>query len=207
MSAAAAPAGGPRPNWFVGLPVDGRFLASHVTPPPRGFRAFHPDDLHLTVAFLGPCGDEAALRALAALDEALASDPSLRAPIETSLGEVVPMGDPRRYSALSALLVAGRAETEARMAALRDPLADAAGSRREVRPPKAHVTLARPSRTASPADRRAGLAWAGALALEDVHVRLDRVALYTWSLDRGSRLFRIVAARALDHAGARSEPS
>ncbi|GAB4200809.1 MAG: hypothetical protein OHK0013_12200 [Sandaracinaceae bacterium] len=188
---------GPRANWFVGMPVEGSFLA-RVPAPPRGFRVLHPDDLHLTVAFLGPCGEEAALRALAALDEALARDASLRAPIDASLGEVVPMGDPRRYSALSALLARGRAAAEARMAVLRDPLADAAGARREVRAPKAHVTIARPSRAASTAERRAGLSWAAALALEKVHVRLDRVALYTWSRDRGSRLFRIVAERALD---------
>ncbi len=192
----------PGASWFFGLPVDGAFMATRVPEVPPGFRRFHPEDLHLTVAFLGACGEEAARRALAVLERALSSP---RPPIEASLGEVVPMGDPRAYSALSALLLEGRAETEALIGALRDPLADAAGARRETREPKPHLTLARPSRGASEAQRGAGLAWARGLDLGGVRARLDRVALYTWSAERRdtwsaerqARLFEIVAERRL----------
>jgi len=184
----------PGANWFFGLPVDGAFMAARVPEVPRGFRRFHPEDLHLTVAFLGPCGEEAARRALAVLERALAAP---RPVIEASFGEVVPMGNPRAYSALSALLVDGRAETEALIGALRDPLADAAGARRETRAPKPHLTLARPSRGASDAERRAGLTWARGSDLGGVRARLDRVAFYTWSAERQARLFEITAERRL----------
>ncbi len=185
----------PRPNWFLGFPIDGGFLLD-LPPVPPALRRFHPEDVHLTLAFLGGCGEEGAKRALAALDRRIELAP-LRA-IHVSLGEVVPMGgSSKSYSALSALLGAGREEATATLEAYRDALTDAASARRDRRPPKPHVTLARPRGRASPDDREAGLAWASALELGSVRATLDRVALFTWSEQRAERLFRIVAERRL----------
>ncbi len=150
----------------------------------------------MTLAFFGGCGEEAALRALAVLDERLAHAPL--ASSEASLGEVMPMGGSRRsYSALSALLERGRAETIAAIATLRDVLLEAATGRREKRPPKPHVSIARPRGRATEAQREAGLAWAAGLDLRHVTTRLDRIALYTWHEARHERLFRIAAERRL----------
>jgi len=183
-----------RPNWFFAFPVPGSFI--EVLPePPTGFRRFHPDDVHLTLAFLGRCGEQAAARALAALDGLL---PILRQPpIPISLGPVTPMGSPRSYTALSALLDRGGPQATACLAVARDTLTEAALGRRERRAPKPHVTLARPRRKANAREREAGLDWAKQLDLSDVHATLDRVALYTWSEGRRERLFRIVAERPL----------
>lgn len=140
----------PRPNWFFGFPIDGAFLLE-LPPLPPAIRLFHPEDVHLTLAFLGGCGEEGAMRALAALDQRLAVAP-LRA-IPVSLSEVVPMGgSSTSYSALSALLGAGREEATAALTAHRDLLTDAAGGRREKRAAKPHVTVARPRGRAQPAD-------------------------------------------------------
>jgi 2'-5' RNA ligase len=106
-------------------------------------------------------------------------------------------GSSTNYSALSALLGAGREEATAALIALRDVLTDAAGVRREMRAAKPHVTVARPRRRATPEDREAGLAWASALELGGVRARLDRIALFTWSERRLERLFRVVAERRL----------
>lgn len=181
------------PNWFVAFPFEGTFAANLPAPPPR-FRLLAPEDLHVTVAFLGACGEAAALRGY---ERITASPPS----VEVSLGAVVPMG-PSRYSALSALLVLGRREIEAMMSAFRDVVADAAGARREERPPKAHVTIARPSRGASAADRAIGESWANALDLRPRTTTIGRIALYTWSEDRTQRQFRIVRERPLARNGA-----
>lgn len=189
-----------RANWFFGFPIDGRFLLQ-LPEPPAGFRRYHPDDVHLTLAFLGACGDEAAARAFARLEELLARDP-LPA-VSISLGAVVGMGSRRAYSALSALLVRGRAEMEAEIGALRAPLIASAGGPPDTRPPKAHVTLARPRRSAGAGERRAGLEWATGLELGSIETVVDRVALYTWHEPRGERLFRRVAERRLgEHPGA-----
>lgn len=183
-----------RPNWFFAFPVHGSFLEA-LPELPSGFRRFHPEDVHLTLAFLGRCGEAAAARALSALDGLL---PILRQPpIPISLGTVTPMGSRQRYTALSALLDRGEPEARACLAVARDTLTEAALGRRERRAPKPHVTLARPRRKANARDREAGLSWAKQLDLSQVHATLDRVALYTWSEARRERLFRIVAERRL----------
>lgn len=184
----------PRPNWFLAFPVAADFVNALPALPPN-FRRFHPEDVHLTLAFLGSCGDDGANRALDALDANLLGP--LATSIAISLGEIVPMGARRRYSALSALLAQGKRETEARITALRDALTEAATGQREKRAAKAHVTVARPTRRATNAEREAGLAWAASVDLRSVNARLDRIALYTWSELRHERLFRIVAERRL----------
>jgi 2'-5' RNA ligase len=180
-----------RANWFVALPVRIEHLEARVPPPPRSFRRFCPEDLHATIAFLGASGETLAVRAFEALPDALGPAVSVH------LGAVVPMGRPSAYSALSALVSEGRAALEERMTAWRDRILEATGFARESRPMKAHVTLARPSRRASAADRAAGLAWASSVDLHGLEVRLDRIALYTWDDARTERLFRIVCARPL----------
>jgi 2'-5' RNA ligase len=185
----------PRPNFFLAFPLDGQFVLE-LPAMPRFMRLFVPEDVHMTLAFLGGCGEDGAQRALSALDEQLRGTPL--SPLDVSLGEVVPMGGSRRaYTALSALLETGRAEATACLAALRDPLTEAATGRRNERSPKPHVSIARPRGRASDADREAGLAWAAQLDLRAVHAKLDRIALYTWSEVRRERLFRIIAERRL----------
>jgi 2'-5' RNA ligase len=183
-----------RANWFFGFPMHGAFVLD-LPEPPSGFRRFHPDDVHMTLAFLGGCGEPAARAALAALDEGLRLSPRLA--LDVSLAEVVPMGAPQRYTALSALLDRGREQATTYLSELRDLLTDAAAARRETRPAKPHVTIARPNSRATAADRQAGMAWAARLDLRAVQAKLDRIALYTWSELRRERLFQIVAERHL----------
>ena len=181
----------PRPNWFFAFPVQGDFVLTLPAPPPK-IRMFHPEDVHLTLSFLGGCGEEAARRALAALDESLRLEPV--SAIEVSLSDVVPMGRARPYSALSALLARGRRETEQLLLSLRDVPSRAALGHGEARAPKPHVTIARPERRASDAERESGRIWARGLNLHGVSADLDRIALYTWNGgDRSDRLFRVVA--------------
>jgi 2'-5' RNA ligase len=184
----------PRPNWFFAFPLDGAFV-DELPAPPSALRRYHAADVHLTLAFLGGVGEAGAERALSALDEQLAR--ATPAALDVSLGEVVPMGPRGKYSALSALLERGREEATEHIRGLRDALTEAASGRRERRPAKPHVTLARPRGRATDADRAAGLQWAAALDLRAVQARLDRIALYTWSEPRRERLFRIVTERPL----------
>jgi 2'-5' RNA ligase len=184
----------PRPNWFFAFPIDGSFVLD-LPQVPSGFRRFHPDDVHLTLAFLGGCGEDGARRALAALDERLRTAPL--AALDVSLAEIVPMGPKPAYSALSALLGRGRNQAIAHVASTRDVLTDAALVRREQRAPKPHVTIARPPVRADGTRRAEGLDWARSIDLCAINCRLDRIALYTWHENRGERLFRIVEQRPL----------
>jgi 2'-5' RNA ligase len=185
-------------NWFVALPVDpGAWFEAKVTGAPHGVRVFAPSDLHVTVAFLGPVDEAAAARGWEALSWGAGA-------IDATLGAVVGMGSPRRPSAYSALFDRGRPELEAGIAASRDAVYAAAGARPDERPAKAHLTLARPGRSASATDRAAGLRWAEGLSLSGTPVRLDRAALFTWTEERSHGLFRIVADRPLDAEAGRS---
>jgi len=178
-------------NWFVALPVPPlAWFDALVTEPPAGLRSFHRDDLHLTVAFLGRVDEAAGRRALAAVRWPLR-------PQRVTLGEVVAMGNARHYSALSALLEDGRTAIEAAITATRDAAFSAAGATPELRPAKAHVTLARPQRRATSAQRAAGLRWARSLRLLGTEMVLDRLALYTRAEAGNGRRFTMVATVGL----------
>lgn len=181
-------------NWFIALPVaaDGWFPERLATPPP-GTKLLHPEDLHLTVIFLGSCGEEKALAAWRAIVWPLGR-------VETRLGPVVPLGPPKRFSALSATCLEHRERIEASMDVARHAAANAAGVAVDPRPPLAHVTVARPKRSATNHDRKAALSWASALDLGKPSVGLGSIALYTWSETEerskpGGRSYRQVELR------------
>lgn len=180
-------------NWFVGLPVEGSWLEGLIADAPPHVRRFAPEDVHMTVAFFGPVGEERAMRAWQLV--ARHRGPAVAA----TLGGLAAMGNPRRPSALSLLLTEGHDRAVALLSALRDPLLEAAGARPETREPKPHVTVARPNRTASPRQRKEAIAWALAKAPLNAPVVFDTIALYTWSGDRAVRQFEVVARRRLDH--------
>jgi 2'-5' RNA ligase len=174
-------------NWFIGIPVPAaRWLPAALAQAPPCLRPFHPDDVHITVAFLGPTGDR---RALAAWD-ALASCPE-RGPFSVTLGPLEPFGG-RTPSAYSFVLDSGRAEVSDYVAAVRDRALSAADARPDTRPPKPHLTIARPPRKASTSERREAAAWARRVVPPAEALQLDRIALFTWADDRRARQFQIV---------------
>jgi 2'-5' RNA ligase len=180
-------------NWFVALPVQLALDLRSFAPPP-GVRLFAPADLHLTVAFLGAVPESAALAAFeAAADFPL---PAMR----IAFAGIRALGSPRRPSAFSLCVGEGRSQVEAAMGALRARICAAAGVACDPRPPLAHVTLARPRRSADAHERRAAQTWAEGLALPPLSAQLERVCLYTWSEDRQSALFRIVREQPLSAA-------
>lgn len=174
-----------QPNWFVAWPVtvDPTFV---IPEPPRGVRVFHPADRHVTAAFLGPCGEEAARQVLEATT-------AVRGPVSRgTFASVEALGPPDRPTALGALIDHGN-----------DELADVIGGHRDAwlalagRPPARygvlpHCTIARPTRRATDAQRAAAVAWGTSLATVGVGFELRPLALYTWAHDRQEQLFRIV---------------
>ena len=163
-----------------------------IPPAPPRVRVFTEDDLHVTLGFLGPVRDSAALAAWQGIDRF----PSFRR-VDGTFSRVRALGHPRTPSALSALIDEGERELSAMIAEARAPLLEAAGAPPDDRSPLPHMTIARIQRRASAAERRRALDWAQGIELRGARFVASQVALYTWSTDRQSRLFQIVEQRAL----------
>jgi 2'-5' RNA ligase len=186
----AAPSG----NWFVALRFTGADdLVARLPAPPPGTGLLHTEDLHVTIAFLGNAGEARVRAGFAALEWRVG-------PVEATLGALVAMGAPNRFSALSALLDGGRSAIEAEIDRARPPIFEAAGAPPETRPAKAHLTIARVS---SRGDRRVAIGWAREIDLGGPTVRFDRAALFTTSSDprdaisEPRRRYRVIEERVL----------
>jgi 2'-5' RNA ligase len=186
----------------LAFPVSAEWLVDLPPLPPR-FRRFHPSDVHLTLLFLGGCGESAARAALLAVGDALKANPV--SPVTITLGNIVPMGPKHEHTALSAVLDAGQEKVAQLMLQLRDAPADAAGIRRDKRAPLPHVTLGRPQRRATAEDRVAGLSWADSVILPKNAHTLDRIALYTWNKERRDALFQVVDSVGLSGVDANAD--
>ncbi len=179
------------PNWFIAIPVPGYGWYERIPEAPSAVRRFAEVDLHMTVAFLGAV-DERRARAAFTISQDWPTGP-----IDISLGSVQPMGNPRRASALSTVVEPAAPVLEQAIVTARDGMLACAGATPDRRPPFPHVTLARIGRRATKQERRDAIAWAAAIDLGAPAVTLERIALFSWSLDRRASLFRIVADRSL----------
>lgn len=204
----------PAANWFLALVVpEEPALTQLLVDLPDGVRPFAAADLHITVAFLGPCGQERALlawQAIAPLRHPAiavvsggwramgpAGNPSAYALTLGPDAALNPSQDPDQVRDRGGQLTAGLIER------WRQPALEAAGLPPERRAALPHITLARP-RWRGVGQHRAGLeAWwqqaAGPRAPRPQHgLILREIAIYTWAADRQIQLFRIVIRRPLD---------
>lgn len=181
-------------NWFIAFPMQVERLWLHSDPPP-GVRRFVEDDLHCTLAFLGRVGESMALRAWSRATELLDAPA-----VHGTFANVEPLGNPRKPSALSAIVGEGRVPFCAMIDHARGSILDAAGAPPDDRPPLPHMTIARIQRRASSAERRKALEWAASLDVGAASFIASSVALYAWAEDRRERLFRIVSCHALARA-------
>lgn len=180
------------PNWFLALPLppQARWQEAAVTAP-APLRRFAAEDLHCTLAFLGPCGEERAIAAWQALAALEASAISVQA------GGWRCLGPARQPSAYGLTLAEGHASLCALLQRW-EPLArQAAGLEPSTRPPLPHVTLLRPRRRDAPQLIEPMRAWMQQAPLPPGPVLLQELALYTWDLQRQQRLFRITQRRPL----------
>jgi len=182
-------------NWFIGFPVAGASWLGGLEPVPRGARLFHPDDLHVTLAFLGPVGRAAAERGWAAALQALTG--ALLERWRFVPGALHAFGDPKRPSAWSVEPEPRVEALEAFVTAHRGSILEAGDGRPDRRPARPHTTLARPRTKASPAEHIALRDWAQRQVVPRHEVEVVCLALYTWSATRRERLFEVVSSSPL----------
>lgn len=181
-----------QPNWFVALPLpDGAGWQQAAATAPEAVRRFDAADLHLTVAFLGPCGEQAALQAWRALEP-------LRTPvIPIAAGGWRALGPPRQPSAYGLTLAQGHEALVDLLASWGARALQAAALPPPPRPPLPHVTLLRPRRREAQQWREPMQAWMAAAPLPPQVLTLAELGLWTWSPDRSQRLFAMVRRRPL----------
>jgi 2'-5' RNA ligase len=191
-------------NWFLALvvPEQAALLAATAGLPP-GLRRFQPADLHLTLAFLGACGEDRALRAWQAIA------PIGHPPIRACAGAWRAMGPPRRPSAYALTLGRGRRLTARLIESCRAAALAGAELPCDDRPPLPHITLARPRLRAVGAtdSREAMAAWLRHAPVPGQPFTLEEIGLYRWAEDRGQRLFSIALRRPLDQPAISSAQS
>ena len=175
-----------KPNWFVALPVSWNGVSRVLSTLPPECRGFHPDDLHMTVAFLGAMPADRKEPVIEVMKGIQAGAMSVQ------LGPLLTLPSSSRVSALSFSVSAGREQVESLISQCRGPLLKAAGAKPDHRPPLAHLTIARPLRKARETGKRKAREWAGQVIPPENKLTLSRLALYTWADDRRTRQFQIV---------------
>lgn len=182
----------PAANWFLALPLPPGcgWERSTLGAPPE-LRRFDPRDLHLTLAFLGPCDPAMAQAAWGALA------PLRHGQITATAGAWRAMGPAAAPSAYALGLDRGAPELAALLSHWGPPALAAAGRPPERRTPLPHVTLLRPRRRDGQRLREPMARWMAGAPLPAAPVTFTEIALYTWSQDRHERLFRIQARRPL----------
>ncbi len=182
-----------KPNWFIALPVD---IPGGIEEMGRGapetLRWLAPADWHVTIAFLGAVDAEAAGRAWAL------SRGDRIGRVTVRLGALRPFGPDRAPSAFAFVLRTGRTAVADYIRRRREALCAAAGAPTDARPPRPHVSVARPPGSTTPDAYRTLLEWAAGVEPPSTPVTLDRIALYTWADNRAERRFRIVEERRLE---------
>ena len=139
-----------RPNWFIGVPVpDDQWFESACSVLPAGLQVFHPADLHITVAFLGPVDEKTALSAWDVARKQVLPDQTI------SLESMEAFGPVDRPSAIAVVPSQGKRQLSAFIGAHRDRILLHAGRNRDKYPPRPHVTVARIPRKASAEERAA----------------------------------------------------
>ena len=183
---------GPAPNWFLAFPLPpAAGWEGAAAGAPAGLRRFHAADLHLTLAFLGPCGEERALAAWRAVAD-LAGGPR-----RVSAAGWRALGPAPRPSAYGLTLAAGAEALTALLGAWGPRALLAAGLPPERRAPLPHVTLLRPRRAEAEQWRERMARWMAEAPLPAASAELAQLALYTWATDRRERLFQPVRLRPL----------
>ena len=174
-------------NYFIGYGVGEALWHGITSPPPgEGLWWVHPDDLHLTIAFLGSIPEERARTCFQWVCEQELS------PLRGTLGPAIPLGSRPPASAFARPLEEGFESAVENLQRLGPPLLACAGRPPETRAPLPHITILRARNSTSPAVRQQAEEWLRKRTQGRVSIHLSQIGLYGWAVDRTERRYRLL---------------
>ncbi len=175
------------PSWFIGLKVsESDDLLAVTAGAPPGISKTHPEDLHLTLAFLGEVDEAAAGRAFAI---ASARVPAV---INAATGSSILLGPQACPWAICASITDGAEAVTDLVSALADNCRLAVGLQPEERAPLPHCTLASIDRGVGDELRAELLDWGAGLQTSGHSIVLDVLGLYRTADPTASTQYRCV---------------
>jgi len=173
-------------NYFVALKVPpGPWLDRLKEDAPPDLEFQHPEDLHMTVAYLGKIGEAAANEAFDSLAGMAAP------PIEATLESMEVLG-----GAIALSPTDGNDASKTLMGSIKEPLELEAGRQPDERQPRPHVTVATTSGTAAKR-REAAAQWAEGASPTPAPVKLDTLGLYVRNDGPGKPAFKLIRSKKL----------
>jgi len=175
-------------NSFVAAPIEnvGYWFDNYLENRPNAVRVFHPEDLHMTIAFLGKISADQQAAVIQAMEKLA------HAEFEISFHRLVALPNAKRMSALSFSVNAGFQEAVNLIETWRAPIFKSISTEVETRPALPHITIARPERRANSQERKSILGWLKTVEAPRLKIPINRVALYTWSDNRKETQFKIL---------------
>ncbi len=173
-------------NWFVAFQVSsGDWFKPLVQKLPTGLNSFHPDDLHMTVSFLGRLSEPVVQKLAEQIEKT--APLSFRIRFNTFLA----LPSKRKFSAICLGANEGQKDLIRWMKENSLLYYQTADLEPDPRKPLPHITLARPNRRCSNETRRAIYRALFEITAPKINVELRGPNLYTWSENRLERQFRI----------------
>ena len=183
---------GRKANWFIALPVTSdNWSATGGVETPSAIRRFHPIDLHITVAFLGPVSRRRAMNAWKKLKDVKIPD------VPISFNQLKPFGSNSSPSAYSLTLSEGRDTLKDFISEHQSMLLGAVGKKPNKRRVVPHMTIARPRHRLTREDYFEISEWRSNYVVPDVTLTITEIALYTWAGLSVPNRFEIVQRRKL----------
>ncbi|MDH4199323.1 MAG: hypothetical protein OEV66_02995 [Spirochaetia bacterium] len=172
-------------NWFVAFKIPPeKWFQELVQQLPADLKAFHPEDLHLTIAFLGGLN----LHLKSAIFDLLQK--FYLDPLTITSSKFLFLPSEKKYSAICLDFRQGFESVGLHdlfmetMHAIRNEILIVAQAEQDMRNFLPHITVARPGRNISSKDRHSMLLKIKQTSIPQIRIRLDTIGLYTWDDDR-----------------------
>ena len=186
-------------NWFVAFKIDhGSWFKEMLPHLPEGLKFFHPDDLHMTIAFFGNFDEKLKSGVIDTIKDFLFE------PVTMKSRGIIVLPSPRRFSAIcldfqlpskkkidSKLEYPSNSQIEEvyfkqnqfhkSINIWKNIAYKAANVPADTRPFLPHVTIARPPRDISALHREKLLGELKKIPPMEITISLETIALYTWS--------------------------